>query len=86
MGVAMKLVRIALAVTLTVLSHSVFADVAGDFLAPKSSDQQGVLSLTVSKSITAKDYADLANLAGLIDKRYGDKWLVMADLNSTGGG
>jgi hypothetical protein len=81
----MWLMRIVLVVASATLHQVAIADVNADFLAPKTLDRKGVLSITVSNSITIKDYVDLMKLAGLIDKRYGTKWLVIADLNTTGG-
>lgn len=81
----MLLMRILLVVASVTLHQVAIADVNADFLAPKTLDQKGVLSITISNSITTKDYVDLVKLAGLIDKRYGTKWLVIADLNTTGG-
>ena len=81
----MKWIKILMVIAFAAINQGAIADVTGDFLAPKSSDQKGVLSLTISKSITPKDYTDMANLATMIDKRHGDKWLLMADLNTTGG-
>jgi len=48
-------------------------------------NEPGLVFIFVSKTITPQDYTDVAKTANLMQGRYGDRWIVIAKLNSTGG-
>lgn len=69
---------------LCLVATGAWGDVSFDFK-PPASNGPGLLFVFVEKSITPKDYAGIENIANVIQKGFGDRWVVIAKLNSTGG-